>query len=236
MDRGHALIIGASGDLGRAVAVELADLGYELTLWGRDHDRLRRTADAVGDQAAPRRHRVDLTNRDELARAVDAVTTHAGEGRLRAVIWAAGQFDWAPADRADPDAWDQLIDVNLTAAAHTTRLVLPALLAAAPSALVYLGSGAARRSYPNNAAYIASKHGLAGLAGGVFLDVRDRGVKVSLVSPGPVAAGATLTSPMAAHPHRLLQPDDVAAAVRYVLLSSPTACPLEIDLQPQLSP
>jgi NADP-dependent 3-hydroxy acid dehydrogenase YdfG len=45
------------------------------------------------------------------------------------------------------------------------------LLAAAPSALVYLGSGAARQAYAHNAAYVASKHGVAGLAGATFLDV-----------------------------------------------------------------
>ena len=107
-------------------------------------------------------------------------------------MWAAGVFDWAPADQADPEAWQLLLTTNLTAAAVPTALVLPQLIEAAPSALVYIGSGAGRRVYANNAAYVASKHGLAGLAGlagATFLDVRDRGVKVSVVSPGLVGGG-----------------------------------------------
>lgn len=87
---------------------------------------------------------------------------------------------------------------------------------------------------------MASKHGLAGLAGlagATFLDVRDRGVKVSLVSPGLVAAGAGLLSPAGrTSPERLLTPADVAAAVRFVVTFSGTGCPTEIVLQPQHTP
>jgi hypothetical protein len=65
--------------------------------------------------------------------------------------------------------------VNPTSAAVLTTMVLPALIEASPSALVLIGSGASRQVFANNAAYVASKHGLADLAGATFLDVRDRG-------------------------------------------------------------
>jgi NADP-dependent 3-hydroxy acid dehydrogenase YdfG len=66
----------------------------------------------------------------------------------------------------------------------------------------------------NNAAYVASKHGLAGA---VFLDVRDRHVKVSLVSPGSSPPARCAGPAAGAHPERLLQPAEVAAAVRFVV-------------------
>ncbi len=110
----------------------------------------------------------------------------------------------------------------------------PARLAAAPSSLVLLGSGAARTAFPGNPAYVASKHGLAGFARAVFLDVRDRDVAVTLLSPGLVAAGAGLRS--GAPADRLLQPDDVAAAVRWVVATPAHVCPVEVDLQPQRTP
>jgi NADP-dependent 3-hydroxy acid dehydrogenase YdfG len=158
-------------------------------------------------------------------------------GALSTVVYAAGAFDWAPADEADPATWQRLLDVNLTAAAVLTTMVLPPLLAAAPSALVYVGSGAARQAYANNAAYVASKHGLAGLARATFLDVRDRDVKVSLVSPGLVAAGAGLWSPGGQErPDQLLSPADVAAAVRFVVDFPASGCPVEVELQPQRTP
>lgn len=61
-------------------------------------------------------------------------------------------------------------------------MVMPTLVANAgsgPAALVFIGSGAGHRIYPNNAAYVASKHGLTALAQATFLDVQDAGVKVS---------------------------------------------------------
>ena len=231
----QALVVGASSSIGRAIALELAGLGYAVSLWGRDEGRLAETAAACA--TAQVRTWVDVVDvTDDLAVA-GAVSTLRNRGPLGVVVWAAGLFDWAPADEADPATWSRLLQVNLVAAATLTPLVLPALLDAAPSALVYLGSGAAHNVYPNNAAYVASKHGLAGLAGATFLDVRDRDVKVSLVSPGLVAAGPALLSPAGQdHPERLLQPEDVAAAVRFVVTFPRRGCPIEIQLQPQREP
>jgi NADP-dependent 3-hydroxy acid dehydrogenase YdfG len=226
----QALVVGGSSAIGRAVAAELAGLGLRLTLWGRDPDRLAASAQACGGRVDA----VELTDAAAVAGAVERLT--AG-GPLRAVVYAAGVFDWAPADQADVAAWEEVLTVNLTAAAVLTRLALPALIAAAPSALVYLGSGAAHQAFATNAAYVASKHGLAGLARATFLDVRDRGVKVSLVSPGLVAAGAGLLSPAGRRaPEHLLAPEDVAAAVRFVVTFPARGCPTEIRLQPQRTP
>jgi NADP-dependent 3-hydroxy acid dehydrogenase YdfG len=224
--RRQALVIGGSSDIGTAVAAELAGLGHAVTVWGRDTERLRAAADTVDV--------VDVRDHAALPAAVRRV---ADRGPLGVVVHAAGIFDWGPADTADPGTWAELIAVNLTSAVVLTPLVLPHLLAAAPSALVFIGSGAAHQAYPNNAAYVASKHGLAGLAAATFLDVRDRDVKVSTVSPGLVAAGAGLWSAAGQErPERLLAPADVASAVRFVVTFPARGCPTEIRLQPQRSP
>ncbi len=129
------------------------------------------------------------------------------------------------------------MEVNVTAPAVFTARVAPLLTSAAPSTLVYLGSGAGHQAYPDNAAYVASKHGLTGLARAAFLDLRDAGVKVSLISPGLVAAGASLLSPVGQQrPQDLLAGSDVAAALRFVVTSAPGCCPTKIQLQPLRSP
>ena len=226
----RALVVGASSDIGRAVAADRAAAGADVVLWGRDEDRLRTTAQRCGGRATS--DVVDVTDHDAVRAALDRALA---AGPLTTVVWAAGTFDWAPADQADAGTWAHLLDV-LTAAAVLTTMVLPPLLAAAPSALVYVGSGAGRRAYANNAAYVASKHGLAGLAWATFLDVRDRDVKVSVVSPGLVAAGAGLLSPAGQErPAELLSPADVAAAVRFVV-DPANGCPVEVELQPQRTP
>ena len=217
-----ALVVGASSEIGTAVARGLADDGFHCLLWGRDSERLA----AVG----PRWESVDLRSPADVQAALGRLPD-----RLSAVAYAAGLFDWAPADTADPDVWDELLTVNLAAAMRVTRGVLPALLAGAPSSLVLLGSGAARTPYPGNPGYVASKHGLAGFARSVFLDVRDRDVAVTLLSPGLVAAGAGLRAP-GVRPEGLLQPGDVADAVRWVVGTPANVCPVEVELQPQRTP
>ena len=215
-------MVGASSDIGASISRALAADGFDCLLWGRDRARLA----AVG----PRWDVVDLRSPADVRAGLDRLPD-----RLSAVVYAAGLFDHAPADTGDPDVWDELVTVNLAAAMRVTRGVLPALLAAAPSSLVLLGSGAARTPFPGNPAYVASKHGLAGFARSVFLDVRDRDVAVTLLSPGLVAAGAGLSAP-AVRPELLLQPSDVAAAVRWVVGTPPNVCPVEVELQPQRSP
>src|SRR3712207_9151568 len=78
-------------------------------------------------------------------RSADDVRAGLGRlpGRLSAVVYTAGLFDWAPADSADPDVWDELVTVNLAAAMRVTRGVLPALVAGAPSSLVLIEIGRA---------------------------------------------------------------------------------------------
>jgi NADP-dependent 3-hydroxy acid dehydrogenase YdfG len=106
-------VIGASSQIGGAVAAELAALGMSVTAWGRDPDRL---------PAADFTDRVDLTDAAEVGRAIGELPAR---GPLRTVVYAAGVFDWAPADRADATWWTEVFDVNLTAAARVTAHVLP---------------------------------------------------------------------------------------------------------------
>jgi NADP-dependent 3-hydroxy acid dehydrogenase YdfG len=231
----QALVVGASSAIGSAIARELAGLGGALTLWGRRRPALEQAADACRGLGVPTEvDLVDVTDdvqlREGLGRVVD-------RGPLQTVVWTPGLFDWARADAADVAVWRRVLEVNVTAPAVFTALVAPFLVTAAPSTLIYLGSGAGHQAYSSNAAYVAGKHGLTGLARATFLDLRDAGVKVSLISPGMVAAGASLASPAGqVRPQDLLGVDDVAAAVRFVMASSPSCCPTEIHLQPLRSP
>lgn len=183
---------------------------------------------------------VDVTNTAEVTAALaelDGETTgppdDPGSRPLDAVVWAVGVFDWGPADQADPERWGRVIEVNLGAAARATPQILRVLTRTPGSSLVFIGSGAAHRIYPDNAAYVASKHGVAALAAASFLDVKKHGVRVSVVSPGLVAAGSGMLSPQGVEdPSTLLQPDDVASAVEYILNFPAHGCPVLVELQP----
>ncbi|MET1006109.1 MAG: SDR family NAD(P)-dependent oxidoreductase [Propionibacteriaceae bacterium] len=229
---GQALVVGASSEIGAAIAAALVPFSPHIVLWGRDQTRLDRAAAGCGGVETSTRV-VDVTDDRAMAAGLADVRAH---GSLQTVVWAAGLFDWAAADEADADRWRALTEVNLTAPTVFTAMVLPDLMAAAPAALVFIGSGAGHVSYPNNAAYVATKHGLVALARATYLDVRRHRVKVSVVSPGLVAAGATLGAPMTAQQkEQLLRPEDVASAVAYVVGFPDRGCPTEIQLQPHLA-
>lgn len=232
---GQALVVGATSEIGTAVAESLAADVDRLVLWGRDPERLAGAAAACRAAGSPvevETRAVDVTRTAELA---DGVAALRAGGPVKVAVWTPGLFDWAPADEADPARWREIAEVNVTAPLEFTPLVLPALVEAAPSTLIYLGSGAGHAIYPNNAAYVATKHAMAALAHATYADVRRHRVKVSLIAPGLVAAGAALWSPVGQeHPEWLLRPADVAAAVRFVVGFGDHGCPTEIRLQPHL--
>jgi len=122
----RGLVVGGSIEIGRAIAVDLAGQGYQLTLWGCARARLVDTAGSC--KASGQRYTVDVidvTDRVPTRRGLDRILA---EGDLSVAVWAAGAFDWAPADEADPVAWERVLDVNMTSAAVFTTLVMPPLI------------------------------------------------------------------------------------------------------------
>ncbi|HZA72157.1 MAG TPA: SDR family NAD(P)-dependent oxidoreductase [Propionibacteriaceae bacterium] len=235
MTSGQGLVVGATSEIGTAIATSLVSEVNRLVLWGRDPDRLAGAAAAcraARPELEVETRAVDVTRSAELA---DGVAALCAGGPVKVVVWTPGLFDWAPAQEADSARWRELAEVNVTAPMEFTPLVLPALVDAAPSALIYLGSGGGHAIYPNNAAYVSSKHAIAALAHATYADVRRYRVKVCVIAPGLVAAGPALWSPVGQeHPERLLRPEDVAAAVRFVVGFGDHGCPTEIRLQPHL--
>lgn len=227
------MIVGGSSEIGRAAAEVFAHRGLDIVLWGRDEGRLASTASACRAAGATsvRTRVVDVRNRAAVrAAAAEAVATGS---LIAAVVWAAGVFQWGRMDQVDPDGVDDVITTSLTAAAVTARLFAAALIAAAPSNVIFIGSAAGRQAYPFNAAHVAAKHGLRGLAEALHLDLTELGVCVTTITAGVVNAGAGKTSPAATtHPSGILTPGDIARAIEYVLDSGTNARPTEITLLP----
>jgi short-subunit dehydrogenase len=152
----RAWVIGASSDIGRSIAVRLARSGCDVVVFGRDRSALEETAAACRSaSAAVEVVGLDLTSPDAMA----VLQQWCDDLPADHVVWAAGVFDWSPADVADTATWDHLVEVNLTAAMRVTRVVLPGLAAAGAGSLVFVASLAGLDIFANNAAYVASKHG-----------------------------------------------------------------------------
>jgi NAD(P)-dependent dehydrogenase (short-subunit alcohol dehydrogenase family) len=170
--------------------------------------------------------KVDVTKTSTLKAAVRRSLAELGP--IGGLVHSAGIAGPAPITLIDDDSWDEVLDVNLRAAATVTRELHPALLDANPgSAIVYVSSIEGSVGNPNLAAYCASKAGLLGLTRSVCALLGPDGIRVNSVCPGavetPLLAPLLETSgsrerlitrtPLG----RLAQPEDIAPVIRFLL-------------------
>jgi NAD(P)-dependent dehydrogenase (short-subunit alcohol dehydrogenase family) len=227
-----ALITGASGGIGSAVAVELAGRGWKLALAGRDRSRLQQSADRTGTGPGEvLLLETDVTVADSVEAAVEALTS--AWGCPDALVCAAGDFALGPAHLTSEAVFRHLLEVNLIGVFLTLRALLPRFYEAGRGHVLAVGSVAARRPLPGNAAYSASKYGLRGLLEVVHAEAAPRGVTVSLVHPGATATPLWERVPAADRagldPATWLDPRVVAARIAG-LIEDPPASFNELDL------
>lgn len=178
-------IVGASSGIGRAVAEALHARGATVLVSARQAGALQAFADAApGRYALP----LDVTDRAAVERA--AAHAFAG-GPLDLVLFCAGHYRPQRATAIDTDELLRHQRVNVEGALHCVGACVPHLLAQGSGHLSLVGSVAGYRGLPQALAYGPTKAALAHLADGLFLDLRPRGIGVSLISPGFVATPLT---------------------------------------------
>ncbi|MDE2784078.1 MAG: SDR family oxidoreductase [Gemmatimonadota bacterium] len=222
--RRTALVTGATGGIGEAVARRLAADGFRVCVGGRRVDRLERLAGELGGVALP----FDVTNEGDVERARASVE---GAG-LDVLVNAAGVFDLASVVQTGGDVLRRNLDVNLVGAFNVTRAFLPGMVAVGSGLVINVGSVAGWRAFPENSAYSASKFGLRGFHEVLLEELRGTGVKACLLEPGAVDTPIWDPLDPDGAPHlpnrdRMLRPEDVARAAGFVAgLPDEVAVPL----------
>ncbi len=176
MTRPIALVTGASRGIGGAVARALAAT-HDVLLGGRDTDALTRlAAELPGSRPWP----VELTDASALAAAT------SGLSRMDVVVHSAGVGEIGLVADTPAEIWRRQLEVNVVAVAELTRLLLPALRAAAGH-VVMINSGAGLVARPGWGAYAASKFALRAVADSLRAEESEHGVRVTSVFPGRTA-------------------------------------------------
>lgn len=235
LDGKIAIVTGAGSGVGRAAALMLAGAGMAPVLVGRRAAPLGETArrvEAGGGRAlvAP----ADVA--DEAAVAAVVRRAVAELGGVDALVHAAAVGLYGPVETYPLADWQETLATNLTGLFLCSRAVLPALRARQGGAIIAIASGAGKQGYANLAAYAASKFGVIGFMQSLAAEVGDAGIKVSTVVPGSILtdfAGQPAAARRAARDgKKYLEPEDVAAAVLFLLRQPQRAWTQEMNLWP----
>jgi NAD(P)-dependent dehydrogenase (short-subunit alcohol dehydrogenase family) len=171
-----ALVTGASGGIGAAVARRLHEAGASVGLLSRRGDDLGLER-ALGLAC-------DVRDRDAVGAAAEAVVERFG--RLDIAVANAGVGAYGPFLELDPERLEAMIDVNLKGTLYTAAATLPHLIAAGESDFISLASVAGLRAFPGEAVYNASKFGQIGFTRSLDHELRERGVRATCICPGGV--------------------------------------------------
>lgn len=225
----HVVITGGGSGIGAAVARRLLEEGLRVTLMGRSPERLRAQQGQLGGGVAIRT--CDVGEEASVEAAFGAI------GPVDILINNAGQVETAPLARTSLEIWQRLLQVNLTGTFLCSRAVLPGMSERRFGRIVNVASTAALKGYAYVAAYCAAKHGVLGLTRALALELSKKGnVTVNAVCPGYTetdivahavetivaktgrTAEAARAELAASNPQgRLVQPEEVAAAVAWLV-------------------
>jgi NADP-dependent 3-hydroxy acid dehydrogenase YdfG len=208
------LVTGASRGIGRAIAIRLAREGHEIVAAARNKDDLDLLCAAIGAGGGRCRPLVlDVGDPAAVARElaglhVDVLVNNAGIGNL------------VPFMETSPEDWHRMIDVNVNALYHVTRAVLPSMIANRSGHVCTIGSIAGRGAFPGGSCYAATKAFVTSWSESLMLEVREHGVKVSVIMPGSVTTHFNGHVPAESDAWKLT-PEDVAETVAHVIGTPP---------------
>ena len=211
-----ALVTGATGNLGRAVAKAFGERGANLVLLGHRREAL---VSAFGNEDAQRMFApADLLDQ----RKVDAVVRVAIErfGLIDVLCNIAGGFRMGtPVHATSDDDWNFMFDVNVRTLLNCVRAVVPHMIEAGGGKIVNVGAASAQRGAANMGAYCAAKSAVIRITESMAAELRDKNVNVNCVLPTTIDTPENRAAMPGADPARWVAPEDLARVI--VFLASP---------------
>ncbi|HYE24946.1 MAG TPA: SDR family NAD(P)-dependent oxidoreductase [Clostridia bacterium] len=229
-----AVVTGASRGIGAAIAGKLAGLGMQVVITGRDRKALGEVEERIAQQGGRCEGRIhDVTSLADITGLATYIDD--GFGRLDVLVNNAGVgLFGTPLHEMQPADWDRIMDTNLRGVFYCIRALAPMMIRQGGGHIINISSIASKNPVANGAAYAASKWGLNGLSYSVAEELRNYGVRVSVVCPGSTDTG--LRRAAAGDTSRMLLPDDIAHAVAMLVVQAPQSFVSEIVVRPTRKP
>ena len=221
------LVTGASRGIGLAIARALAREEAKLILVARHRLALARAAEQV-PESWPLAG--DVSKPGDVSRIARQVRRRYG--RLDVLVNNAGVFTYKPFVRTSLRDWRANLGTNLTSLFLLTQATLPLLARSRSPHLVNILSISSRRAFANCSAYTASKFGALGLTRVLTEELRPRRIRVTAILPGPTDTRLAGAFDFPVRRARLIQPEDIAAAVLGAIVQPPRTTVEEMVLLP----
>lgn len=211
-----AIVTGAGADVGRAIALALAESGVFVVVNDLNPDRVERVTGEIQAQGGHALGwQADVTNRFQVGSLVEAARD--AFGRIHILVNAAGAFKSGPLTTLDEWDWRRLLDVNLTGAFFCTQLVSRVMADEGGGVIVNIASTAGHPNpIPEGIGYVASKAGLVGLTKQSARELAPFGIRVNAICPGNIALDETPSAPSNNAQKRFGTPDEVAAVALFL--------------------
>ena len=225
--RKTALVTGAGGGIGREIAVRIKAAGANVAICGRNAEKLRETALAIGGALELPG---DLLDVEYAQSCVDK--TAAAFGGLDILVNNAGVALSKPFEETSLEEFERVMDTNVRAPFVVSQRALP-YLRRAQGRIINIASVVAHKGYPLQSAYAASKHALLGLSKSMANELYKDGVRVHVVSPGGVYTDMAKVARPDLEPDGLITAGEIAGTVMFLLSLDKNAVVDEICLHRQ---
>jgi thioester reductase-like protein len=238
-----AVITGASGGVGSALAVALSKEGVNLALAGRNLKAL----EDLKSKLVPSGVNIlslstDVTDKAQVESLIQAANDDLGPVDI--VVACAGVMFYTLIANARTDEWERTVEVNIKGVMHLLDSTIPAMLQRGSGHVVAISSDAGRKVFPGLGAYSASKFFVEAMLQSLRLETAGTGLRVTSIQPGNIATGLLGMStdeeaikkygqPSGA---KILNPDDVSSAIVYALKQPPHVAVNEVLIEPRDEP
>jgi len=180
-----ALITGGSKGIGKAIATAFARAGANVMICSRNEEELHAAVKDIDDDAGRVTARVaDMTRRQDVERL--AKSAEHDFGKVDIVVNNAGGNIPQPIDHITDEAWDSIVELNLTSCVFLTRALVPGMKSRGWGRIIYIASIMGMTGSVDRSAYCGTKAALIGLSHSQAVELGEHGITVNCISPGPI--------------------------------------------------